>query len=159
MCSSAGPLPGSCPLLGGDGLLSLEMLDVAEKYPMVATALARTPTLEKAPSPERVRLQMAGVEELISSISPDPPSVPELEGVVPPQDLALVPRRQPPPPSRFSLQVPEDLTMVPLEDKNLPGAMILFDLCGLESLEMTISHTLAMGEVHYHLQAWNLTRI
>ena len=49
--------------------------------------------------------------------------------------------------------------MLPLEDAYLPGATTLFDLSALESLEMIISHTPAMGEVYYCLQAWSLTRI
>ena len=36
-----------------------------------------------------------------------------------------------------------------LEDTYLPGAITLFDLSTLELLEMTISYTPAMGEVHY----------
>ena len=86
-----------CPLLEGDGLLRLEMLDVAEKDPVVATNLAGTPTPEKTPSPEGIQPQIAGVEEHAHSALPDIPSVPEPEGVAPPQDLALVPSRQPPP--------------------------------------------------------------
>ena len=31
------------------------------------------------------------------------------------------------------------------------------DLTTLESLQVTISHTLATDEVHYHLQAWSVT--
>ena len=46
-----------------------------------------------------------------------------------------------------------------LEDAYLPEATTLFDLSTLESLEMTISHTPAMGEVHDCLQAQSLTRI
>ena len=49
MWSSAGALPMSCPLPEGDGLLNLEMLDIAEKDP-VARALA-SPTPE--PKEER----------------------------------------------------------------------------------------------------------
>ena len=54
-----------------------------------------------------------------------PASVPEQEGVVTPQDLALVPRRQPQPPPRFSPQVPEDLSTSPLGNTYLPGATTL----------------------------------
>ena len=135
-----------------------EIWEGVRKDPMVATALTGAPTLEKAPSPKRVPPQMARAEELTCSTSPDPPSVPKLEGAAPPQDLALVPSRQPPPPQVFS-PGPEDLGMPPLEDAYLPGAMTLFDLSTLELLEMTISHTPAMGKVHYCLQAWSLTRI
>ena len=96
---------------------------------------------------------MPGAEELTHSTSPDPPSAPDPEGVMPPEDLALVPRGQPPPSPRFSPQDLDDLTMLPLEDAYLPGAMTLLDVSALESLEMTISHTPAMGKVHYCFQA------
>ena len=89
-------------LLEGDSLLSLEMLDVAEEDPVVITALAGAPMPDRGPSPEGVPLQMAGVEELAHSASPDSPSVPKPEGMVPPQDVALVPSRWPPPSTRFS---------------------------------------------------------
>ena len=46
--------------------------------------------------------------------------------------------------------------MLPLVDVNLAGAMTLLDLSTLESLEMTIGHTLMMGKVHYYLQAQSL---
>ena len=65
---------------------------------MIATASTGAPTLEKVQSQERVTPQMARGEELTLPTSPDPPSVPKPEGPVPPQDLALVPSRQPPPP-------------------------------------------------------------
>ena len=112
----------------------------------------------RAPTPKRVTLQTPGVEKPMVSISPEPPSASEPEGVVSPEDLALVPRRQPSP-SRVSPQVMEDLTTPPLVDAYLLGAPALLDLSSLESLEMTISHTLAMGEVHYYLQAQSLARI
>ena len=37
--------------------------------------------------------------------------------------------------------------------------MSLLDLSTLQSLEMTISHTLAMGDITYHLQAQSFTRM
>ena len=94
-------------------------------------------TSKRALSPKRVPSQMPGVEELTCSTSPDPPSAPEPEGVVPSKDLALVPRRQPPPSPGFSPQDLDHLTMPPLEDAYLPRAMTLLDLSALESLEMT----------------------
>ena len=107
----------------------------------------------------RVLLQTPGVEKAMVSISLEPPSASKPEGATSPQDLALVPRRQPPPPPGFSTQVLEDLTIPPIEDAYLLGAPTLFDLSTLELLGMTISHTQATDEVHYHLQAWSLARM
>ena len=136
-----------------------EIQEGVRKDPVIATALTGAPTLEKAPSPERIPPQMARVEKLTIPTSLDPPLVPQLEGAVPPKGLVLVPRRQPLPPPRFSPQGPEDLIMPPLEDAYLPGATTLFGLSTLESLEMTISHIPATGKVHYCFQAQSLTRI
>ena len=97
---------------------------------------------------------MPRVEELTRTTSPDPLPAPKPEGVAPLEDLALVPRRWPPPPLSLG-----DLAMSPLEDEYQPGAMILLDLSTLELVEMTISHTPATGEVHYHLQARSFTRM
>ena len=126
---------------------------------MAATTSTTAATLKRAPSPKRVPSQMPRVEELTCSTSPDPPSAPKPEGVAPPQDLALVQRRQPPPPPGFSPQDPDDLVMPPLEDTHLSQAMTLLDLSALELLEMSILHTPAKGEVHYHLQAQSFTRM
>ena len=93
-----------------------EIQEGIRKEPMAAT------TATRVPSPKRVPSQMPRVEELTCSTSPDLPSMPEPEGAVPPQDLALVPRRWPPPLPRFSSQDPDDLIMPPLEDTHLPGA-------------------------------------
>ena len=60
---------------------------------------------------------------------------------------------------RFSSLGPDDLAMPPSEDAHWPGAMTLLDLSVLELLEMTISHTQAMGEVHYHPWVWSFTRM
>ena len=135
-----------------------EIWEAVRKDPVVATASTGIPTPEKAPSPKTVPPQLARAEELTHSTSLYAPSLPKLEGVVPPQDLALVLSRQPPPPG-FSPQALENLTMPPLEDAYLPGTMTLFDLSTLQSLEMTISHTPVMGKIHYSLQAQSLTRI
>ena len=101
---------------------------------------------------------MPSAEKLTCATSPDPPTLPKSEGAPSLEDLALVSKRQPPP-LGFSTLGSDDLVMLPLEDAYMPGAMILLDLTTLESLEMTISNTLAMGEVHYHLQAWSFTRM
>ena len=103
--------------------------------------------------PRRILLQTPRVEKLVASISP---SASEPEGMTPPQDLNLVPRRQPPPTPGFSPQVPEGLILPALEGAYLLWAPVLFDLLTLDSLEMTISHTPAVGKVHYHfrLGAW-----
>ena len=102
---------------------------------------------------------MPGVEKLTHITSPDSPSVLELEGAAPPQDLSLKPRRQPPPSPGFSPKDLDDLTMPPSEHAYLAAAMTLLDPAMLESLEMTISHTLATGEVHYHLQVQSLMQM
>ena len=115
--------------------------------------------LNKSPPPKRVPSHIPRAEELICPTSPNPSSIPEPEEVMPPQDLALVPRRWPAPPLLFSSNDPDDLVMLPLEDAHLSGAMTLMDLCALESLEMTISYTTVMGKVHYHLQAQSFTRM
>ena len=79
------------------------------KDPVVASA-------PRAPMLQRASLQTPRVEEPVASISLEPLSASELEGAALPQDLALVPKRQPPSPSGFSLQVPKDLIIAPLED-------------------------------------------
>ena len=117
--------------------------------PMVAVS-PRPPMSRRKPS------QIPRVEKLMASISP---SASQLEGTTPPQDLALVPRRQPPPPPGFSYKVPEGLILPAIEGAYLPGTTTLFDLSTLELLEMTISHTPVVAKVHYHLQAWCLARI
>ena len=80
-----------------------EIWEGIRKDPMAATNSARAPMPERAPSPKRIPSQMPQVEELPSFTSPDPPSIPKPEGVVAPQDLALVPRRWTPPPTLGSL--------------------------------------------------------
>ena len=84
----------------------------------------------RLPMPRGIPLQTPGAEKHVASISP---SVSELERMTPPQDLALVPKRQ-----SQSPQVPEDLVLSALEGAYLPGASALVDLSTLESLEMTI---------------------
>ena len=135
-----------------------EIQEGFRKDPMVATTPTGVPILEKAPSPKGVPLQMARTKKLPCSTSLDPPSVPILEGVVPPQDLALVPSQWSPPPLAF-LPGPGAPHLPPLEDAYLPGTITLFDFSTLELLEMTISHIPVMGKVHYCLQTWSHTRI
>ena len=113
----------------------------------------------RASMPKTVPSQTSRVEKPMASILPETPSVSEPEGVAPPQDMALVPRRQPPSPPGFSPQVPEDLAIPPLEDAYLQGGPILFDLFTLESLEMMISYSPVTGKVHYCLQAQSLARV
>ena len=52
---------------------------------------------QKDPPYQKVPSQTPRAKVFICSTSPDPSSIPEPEGVMPPQDLALVPRRWPPP--------------------------------------------------------------
>ena len=88
---------------------------------------------------------MPGAEEFVCSACQTPPPVPEPEGVVPPSGPSHITKEASTTTHQVSLQVPEDLTMPPLEDTYLPGAMTLFDLSTLESLVMTISHTPVIG--------------
>ena len=63
---------------------------------------------------------------------------------------------------RFTPQGVDDPKILPLEDVYRPVAMpmgTLLDLTALETLQVTISHIPATGEVHYHLQAWSITRM
>ena len=129
-----------------------EIWEGIRKDPVAATTSTRATTPKRSPSLKRVPSQTPRVEEFTHSTSPDPPSMPE-PGAAPPQDLALVSRRWSPPPPQFFLQDLDDLTMQPLEDAYLPRTMTLLDLPMLESLEITMSHTLAMGKVQYCLQA------
>ena len=87
------------------------------------------------------------------------PSASELEGMTSPQDLALEPRRQPPPLPGFSPKVPEGLVLPDLEGSHLLVIPALFDFSNIEVLELTISHTPVMSEVHYCLQAQSLARV
>ena len=54
---------------------------------------------------------------------------------------------------------PPNLILPASEGAYLLGAPVLFDLLTIKALEVTIFHTLAMGEVHYHLQAQSLARV
>ena len=110
----------------------------------------------RPPMARGIPLQTPKLEKPVASV---PPSASEPEGMTSPQDLALVPRRQPPPSPGFSPQVLVDLILPALEGAYLPGAPTLFDLSTLQLLEMIVSHTPAMGEVHYRLEAQNLARI
>ena len=100
----------------------------------------------KDPWPEGVPSWVPRVEESSHTVSPDPPSSPELEEMMPPQDLALVPKSRPPPPPGFSSQDLDDLTMPTLEDVYHARGMTMWGFSALELLEMTISHTPMTGE-------------
>ena len=138
---------------------SLEESDWANMEEKIWAGVMNDPVvaaLSRSPKPRWIPSQTPGVEKSVASISL---SVSEPEGMTPPQDLALVPRRKPPPPPGFSLQVPEDLVLPVLDDAYLPEAPTLFDLSILEALEMSISHTPVMGKTHYCLQSQSLARI
>ena len=101
------------------------------------------------------------VEEPTSAPVPSPPPASKLEGAASPEELALVPKRWLPP-HRFVPLDEDEPEILPLEDVYGPVAMpmgTLLDLTALESLQVTISHILATGEVHYHLQAQSVTRM
>ena len=91
-----------------------------------------------------------------------PLSTPKPKGITPPQDVVLVARRQPPPPPGFSPD-PVNVILPGIESAYLPRAPSLFNLSTLELLEMTtcrpemtVSHTPAMGKIHYRLEASKL---
>ena len=86
------------------------------------------------------------------------PSASEPEGMTTPQDLALVPKRQPPPPPGFSSEVPEDLIFPALEGTYLLGVSALIELSTLGSLEVTIS-TSVMGKFPLCLQVQSLAKV
>ena len=92
------------------------------------------------------------VEEPTSATALNPPPTSELEGAVSPEDLALVPRRWPLPPPGFLPWAQMTLQYC------LRRICMGMDLTALKSLQVTISHTPATGEVHYHLQAQSITR-
>ena len=119
-----------------------EIWEGVRKDPMATTPSKRFPAL------------MPKVEEPTGATAPNPPPASEQEGAVSPEDLALLLRWWPPPP-RFSPLGSNDPATPPLEDVYGHGAMpmgTVLDLTALESLQVTISHTPVMGEVHYHLQ-------
>ena len=141
-----------------DNLFNMEqeIWEAIRKDSVVATTSTRVPTPKRPPYQKESHHRCL---ERRSSTSPDPPSMSKSKGLAPPQDLALVPRRQPTSAPGFSPKNPYDLIMPPLEDAHMPGTMILFSLSTLESLEMTISHTLVTSEVHYPLKAQSFTRM
>ena len=87
-----------------------------------------------------------------------PPSASELGGMTSPSLGSSTKEAATTTPMVFP-QVPEDLILPALEGAYLLGAPALFDLSTLELLEITVSNTPAMGEVHYHLEAWSQARI
>ena len=122
------------------GVMNDPVVAVSPRPPMSRRTQSQTPVAEKP---------MAAI----------PPSTSELEGMTPPQDLALVPWRKTTTTSRGFPKVPEDVVLPALEGAYLPGALTLFDFSTLESPEMTVSNTPAKDEVHYHLEAWSQARI
>ena len=104
---------------------------------------------------------MPGVKETINTPSPNPPPASKPEEAESPEELALVPRRQPLPPPGFAPLGMDDSEILPLEDAYRPVASpigSMLDLTALVLLQMTISHRQAIGEVHYFFQAQSITR-
>ena len=91
------------------------------KTPCGCHCLSRSPHTRKGPiTTAGIPLQMASSGAACPcSASPDSPSVPELEGAVPSQDLALVPSRWPSPPPGFLPKPLEDPPVLPMEDTHL----------------------------------------
>ena len=109
-----------------------EIWDGVRNDPLAPTSSKRAPSLTPR------------VEEPTSTTAPNPPPMSKLEGDVSSEDLALVPRRQPPAPYWFSPLDLDDLVIPSLEDMYRQGAMpmgTMLDLTTLESLQVTISHT------------------
>ena len=103
---------------------------------------------------------MPRAEEPTGTTVPNPPPVSKPQRAASSEDLALMLRRWPLQPPRFSPLDSDDLAIPPLESMYRQGAMpmgTMLDLTALESLQVTISHTPATGEVHCHLQTWSIT--
>ena len=116
---------------------------------MAPTSLKRAPSL------------MPGVEEPTSAPASTPPPMSKPEGDVSPEELALCQEGGYHPPGLSPLGS-DDINIPPVEDVYGPGPMptgTLLDLTALESLQVSISHTLATGEVHYHLHSQSITRM
>ena len=130
--------------------IDMEILEEARKGLMTPTSLERALSL------------MPRVREPTSALAPHPPPTYELEGALFPEELALVLRRWPSPPPRFAPLGADDSEIQPLEDMYRPVAMSIgsmLDLAALVLLQMTVLHTPATGEVHYHLQIQSITRM
>ena len=125
----------------------------------IQAEVVNDPVVTASPRPpmsRRTQPQTPVAERPVASVSP---SVPKPEEMASPQNLDLVPRRQPQPPPGFFPQIPEDLALPAIQRAYLPVAPSLFDLSTLDLLEMTVSHTPAVGKVHYHLEAQSWARI
>ena len=122
------------PLIEEDGLLNLEVLDVAKKDPV---ALASAPA-SSTPNPEEEDWAIQVLEESYTS---EPEETVNLE-----RGLDLVWGRYPTIPLGFGhLQVNQAHAGLA---RGIPlGAQL--DFCSLWSLQVTISHDPAAGEVHY----------
>ena len=144
MWSGAGALPMSCPLLERDGLLSMEMLDIAERDPVPPAA-----SVSAFPIPEPKE------EEQILEVPEEPWTSKPEEAVHSEGGLDLIRGRLPAIPPGFAHsqvnQTQAGLAMgIPL------GAQL--DFSSLGSLQVTISHYLAVKEVWYDYQSWVITQ-
>ena len=123
--------------------MEVEILEGARKGLMAPT------------SPKRVPSPKPRAEDPTSTPAPNPPPASELEGPVSPEELALVPKRQPLPSPRFAPLGADNSKIQPLEDLYEPVAMpigSMLDPTALGSLQITVLHMPATGEVYYHLQ-------
>ena len=140
-------------------VLVMERSDWVNMEEEIKAGVMNDPTVDaslRPPMSRRIQPQTPIAQRPMASVSP---SAPKSKGMTPPQDLVLVPKRQPPPPPGFFLHIPEDLTLPSIESTYLPVASSLFDLSTLESLEMTVSDTPVMDKVHYCLEAQSQARI
>ena len=146
MWSGTGALSMSCPLIEKDSLLNLEMLGVVEKDP-VAPAPASAPS---SPTPD------PGEEEQViqipeESCTSEPEETADLEG-----GLDLTWGRYPAIPLQFAHSKVNQTCAGLVRGISL-GAQL--DLCSLGSLQVTISHGPAAGEVCYEYQSWVITQM
>ena len=130
--------------------LDLGMLDVAEKDPVPPASEGRSPSL------------IPQVEPPIGVTVPGEASTLEPGEATQPEGLTLVPRQRLLPPPAFSLLWADESDPPPLVQAGWPmhipqGAQL--DFASLGSIQVTLSHFPAMGEVHceYESQTVSLT--
>ena len=128
-------------------LVNLKMLDVARRDPMAPTSKGSTPLLTPTAEPP------VGVP------IPSEPTASEPGEAATPEELTLVPRWRPLAPPGFSLSwVDESGSPLP-QQADWPMSVPLgaqLDCASLDSLQVTILHFPAMGEVQCEYQSWTV---
>ena len=126
-------------MIQSGNVVDLEMLDVAEKGHVAPASEGRALSL------------MPRLEPPVSVTAPNELITLEPEVATPSEDLTLVPRWRPPPPSGFSLQWADESNSPPLGQVHWPMNVPLgsqLDFASLGSIQVTISHFPVTGEVH-----------